>query len=66
MDQVFAEIKSSDNIEYIEYLSEQYCDIDGEYDPSSSYSFDDSDRYDDSDLGPWGIGQNGEQWSSDI
>ena len=67
MDKVLAEIQSSDNIEYIEYLSNQYCDIDGEYDPLSSYKqHDDIHDFSFSDFGPWGNGQNGEQWPSDI
>ena len=66
MDKVLAELKSYENIEHIKYISNQYCDMNGEYDPLSSYEHEDILDFSFSDFGPWGNGQNGEQWSSDI
>lgn len=62
------EIKSKNNINYIKYISKQYCE-NGEYDPISNYSYlddNEDDDYDDMLIFPWGNGQNGEQWNTDI
>jgi hypothetical protein len=74
---VLGEIMSTKTIDYINFVSKQYC-VNGEYDPLDNYEYD--YEYEDEDsarqknyndnlyIGGWSwcIGQNGEQWASDI
>ena len=66
---MMGEIKSQEVKTVITRISNQYC-LSGDYDPINAYDYDydtDEDFFEDkNDPNPWGYGQNGEQWSSDI
>ena len=63
---VMNEIKSEETQRVIDSISKQYYG--GEYDPEEEYdeeyyAYEEEEGYEGM---PWGFGQNGEQWSSDI